>query len=463
MRFARVLAVLLAVCLVSLPFIADGSRAQESRIEITLIQPLENSTITNRTPTIVISYSAPTGINPSKVFISVNKINLTYFDSTIRGEEELTCPIPPSMELKDGTYNISVSVADNAGHVEKRFFEFHVGNNAKTDGGINFQELAINLLIAIGIGFAGLGVVVLYLRKTRNFTFKKFFAKHPVPKAVFIGVIPAVVAFFFILFAIAFFQGDAKTAAFSTEYILVIALFIALLPYAIFAQKERSTIASYERAFSQFLFEMADAMRGGIDPAKALIELSKTDTSVLTRHLRIAANGIEMGRPFEEMINVMVKPIKSKLIKRYASLIGESAKVGGEISLVVHRAAKDMDDLIKIDQERSRSLMTQATTIYIAFGVMLVILYQLVSIYPSLGQIDLSLFGNQGLEGSGSAAVERMDFTTLKRRFLHLVIISSIGNGLLIGLFTNGKIKYGLIHSLIMVLAAVIFFLIMIL
>ncbi len=134
---------------------------------------------------------------------------------------------------------------------------------------------------------------------------------------------------------------------FGYEYDVVISLFIGLMPYAIYAQKEKSKIFRYETAFSQFLFEMADAMRGGIDPAKAIVELSKTDTSVLSKHLLIAAKGIDMGRPFDEMVNVMVKPIKSKLIKRYASLIAESSKVGGEISMVVHRAAKDMDDLVK--------------------------------------------------------------------------------------------------------------------
>ena len=213
---------------------------------------------------------------------------------------------------------------------------------------------------------------------------------------------------------------------------------------------------------------MADAMRGGIDPSKAIIEMSKNDTSILKKHLKIAANGLEMGRPFEEMIEAMVKPIDSKLIKRYASLIGETAKIGGEIAQVVHRAAKDMDDLIKIDQDRGRSLSIQGTTIYISFGVLVVIVYLLISIYPSLGSADFgsifSGFGSTSASSSTSSsanAVAPMTLVTLEQRFLDLTIITGLGSGIIIGLFTNGKAKYGLIHGLGMMLGGVIFLIIM--
>jgi archaellum biogenesis protein FlaJ (TadC family) len=465
MRFYRLVACALVLCLTLSLFIPPSAGAEgDSPIVIEPVNPLMNGTVPDGMPTIIINYSSPAGIDTSKVFIVVDDTNMTLSLATTRNEYNVTVTIPDTLALKNGDHTVTVYVADKDGKTNMLVIHFYVGERPVPAPPFNAQEFAIKLLMVIGVGLIGLGVVVLYLRKTRKFTFKKFFTRHPVPKAVFVGIIPVVAALFFVLFSVALFQGDPKTAPYSSEFIVVTALFIALLPYAIYAYKEKSTIARYERAFSQFLFEMSDAMRGGIDPAKALVELSKTDTGILGKHLRIAANGIEMGRPFEEMINVMVKPIKSKLIKRYASLIGESAKVGGEISLVVHRAAKDMDDLIKIEQERSRSLMGQATTIYIAFGVMLVIIYQLISIYPSLGSVDFSAIGG-GLNSTSSSTVTagKMSFVAMKKNFLDLVIVNSVGNGLLIGLFTQGKMKYGLLHSLIMVLASMVFFLLMIL
>jgi archaellum biogenesis protein FlaJ (TadC family) len=164
-------------------------------------------------------------------------------------------------------------------------------------------------------------------------------------------------------------------------------------------------------------------------------------------------------------MEVMVRSIKSDLVQRYAKLIGETSKVGGETSQVIHRTAKDMDDFLKINQERRRQLTSQVTTIYIAFAVLLIVLYQLISMFPSLGTIDISLLSatNPEAAGTGGNVASQMSFLTMKRRFFHLVIINSLGTGLIIGEFIEGKIKFGLIHSVIMVLASVLFFGILIL
>ncbi len=49
----------------------------------------------------------------------------------------------------------------------------------------------------------------------------------------------------------------------------------------------------------------------------------------------------------------------------------------------------------------------------------------------------------------------------MKHRFMDLVLINGFGSGILIGLFTTGKVKYGLIHGLVMVSAAMVFFMVM--
>jgi Flp pilus assembly protein TadB len=242
-------------------------------------------------------------------------------------------------------------------------------------------------------------------------------------------------------------------------------MFIALVPYAIDSQREKKRLNSYERAFSQFLFELADAIRGGIDPAKAVIEFASVDRSLMKKHLKVAADGIKLGRPFEEMLGVMVDPMKSKLIKRYASLIGESSKIGGDISVVIHRAAQDMDELIEIEEERRRQLMMQAATIYIAFGVLLIVVWQLTTIYPSLGTIDFSALGTAGLPTDGnqaSSSPERMSLTTMEQRFFEVVLLVGISSGIIIGVLIYGQPKMGLIHALVMSLAAAVFFAIMV-
>jgi flagellar protein FlaJ len=154
--------------------------------------------------------------------------------------------------------------------------------------------------------------------------------------------------------------------------------------------------------------------------------------------------------------------MNSGLISRYASLIGEASKLGGDISVVIHRAAKDMDDMIRIENERRRQISMQATTIYISFAVLLIVTYLLINMYPSIGSLDLGIIGGSGLQGQAASAAPRMSYELVIRRFFHLILINSICAGLLIGLFSEGQLKYGLLHAIVMVIASTVFFSVMV-
>jgi hypothetical protein len=86
--------------------------------------------------------------------------------------------------------------------------------------------------------------------------------------------------------------------------------------------------------------------------------------------------------------------------------------------------------------------------------------------YPKFADIDLSVLFNFNLDATEQAAastVDKMSFTELKRRFFHLTLINSVGSGLVIGKVIEGKMKFGLVHSLVMVTITIIVFLLFIL
>jgi pilus assembly protein TadC len=249
----------------------------------------------------------------------------------------------------------------------------------------------------------------------------------------------------------------------ATDYVFVLAIFVGLTAFAIDARRELSRIRAYERAFAQFLFEMADAMRGGIDPAKALVEFSKTSSNILRRHLRIAADAIRIGRSFESVLRDMVRQMGSALISRYAALIADASGVGGETALVVYRAAKDMDDFVKIEEEREKQLTLPVAVIYIAFAVLMAVLFALLYIAPTLGNLNIGFIGGGGnpLASAGTSnvsAVPKLDVGSLHERFYELMLINALGTGAIIGAFTEGKARYGLLHSLGLAAATTIAF-----
>lgn len=432
---------------------------------VLLVSPAEGTTTSNNTPRILVSYLDPSGIDLSTVSMTVDGIDVSEFDTFTKNDTGIAYQVPEPLKLKNGNHTVVVTVGDMVGNIGRYKFIFVVdiettGADEQTD------PLTYVKWSAVGAGLAGVAFTayIAYLRQTRGFRFKKHFAKFPEQKIYLIIFLPMIAGFLFILISMAYLSQTEGVSPYMFEYVVVVGVFMALVTYAVWARREKKMKSRYERAFAQFLFEMAEAMRGGLDPAKAIVELAKTASGALREHIKVASDNIRIGTPFNEVMVALARPMKSRLISRYASLIGEASSVGGETSQVLFRAAKDMDDLIRIQDERRRQLTVQVTTVYIAFGVLLIILYQLISIYPSLTSIDISFFGSTSREGGSEAATAaRMTAVTLKKRFLHLMLINSFGAGLLIGQFIDGKVKYGLVHSLTMMAAATVFFMIFIL
>lgn len=433
--------------------------------QITIIYPKEGQTINEIQPKIFIKYQDADGIDISSIQLRVDFLDVTEFEETSINETSITYTPSKFLALSNGNHTIYFQVADRVGNKAEITWKFKVDTTLPAAQPIKFDFITIITFLIYGLILFSIGFVlyILYLKRTRKFTFKKFFAKHPVERKVLTIYFPLIFTFLITIFGLLYIMQTPNLPEFSIEYLFVVVVFIAIGPYAIDSQIERRQTAQYEKAYAQLLFEIADAMRGGLDPTKALIELAKTDTSILRKRLKIAADNIRIGRPFHEVMPAMARNIKSELIQRYATIIGETSRIGGDPAIVIHRAAKDMDDFIKLNKERRRQLMSQATIVYIAVGVLLIVLYQLIVMFPSMGTIDLGLLGQTNVEAIKGTAIRRMSFIEVKRQFFDLCLINGVGTGTVIGSLIDGHFKYGLLHSLIITGVSAIFFIVLIL
>ena len=440
------------------------AQADNQPPQITIIYPTDGQTINETRPIISIKYQDPDGIDTSSIKLIVDSLDVTTLEETTFNDTSLTYAIPGVFALSNGNHTISFQVTDKAGNAAEITWSFTVNTALaqQPTEKINFIALIQYFIYAIILFTLGFVIYILYLRRTRKFTFRKFFAKHPIEKEVLTIYIPLILAFLFSIFSLLYITQTPNLPEFSIEYLFVIIIFIALGPYAIESQVERRRTAKYEKAYAQLLFEIADAMRGGLDPTKAIIELSKTDTSILHKRLKIAADNIQIGRPFHEVMPNMARGIRSELVQRYATIIGETSRIGGDPAVVIHRAAKDMDDFIKINKERRRQLTTQATIVYIAVAVLFIVLYQLIVMFPSIGTININLLGSTSVENIKSTTIARMSIIDVKRRFFDLCLVNSVGTGTVIGAFIDGHFKYGLIHSLVLTAVSAVFFIVLI-
>ena len=447
--------------------IAPANNSTGSPIEVTSTYPQANATISTVLPTIQATFTDEVSTIPyGGVDIVVNGRDVSGFQGVTINPNSFSYTVQSLFPLVEGNNTVNLTLTDNANNTLHYDWKFTVNTALAAPPPappIRFQTLLLYMGVGAAIAAAGFGAWILYLKQTTRFAFRKYFITHPVHRSYLVLYVPAAAAFVFLLVALDWVSSTPGLPPMTLDYVLVTAIFIGLLAFAIDARAELTRTRAYERAFAQFLFEMADAMRGGLDPAKAIVELSKTSSNILRRHLRIAADALRIGRQFETVLRDMVKPIPSPLIRRYAGLIADAAGVGGETSLVVYRAAKDMDDFVKIEEERENELTLPVAVIYIAFAVLMAVLFALLYIAPTLGSLNIGFLGGGGnpLASSGTttvSAVPKLTVSGLHDRFYQLMLINSLGTGAIIGAFTEGKARYGLLHSLGLALVTTIAF-----
>ena len=468
---ALLLIVAVGGLMTAIPAGASATHAKSSGpILITPVYPTPNSTIVSRTPTIRATFTDTVStVNPNGVFMFVNGQNVSVTDAVVATATSVSYAVPSILPLKIGNDSVTVLATDLAGNVGSFTWNFTVNPNATVApnpfSGVKPTTILLYLGIAAAISGGAVGGYILFLKQTTRFTFRRYFATHPVKRQYLDLYIPLVAAFIFVIVALDYVYNTPSAPPYAIDVVFVIAIFIALTAFGIDSRREMNRIRAYERAFAQFLFEMADAMRGGIDPAKAVVELAKTHTNILAKHLRIAADGVRLGRPFDVVLRDMVQPMQSHLITRYASLVADATSVGGETATVVYRAAKDMDDFVKIEEEREKQLLLPVAVVYIAFGVLMAVLFSLLYIAPELGTLNISFLGlGNPLSHTGAKTaplVPRLSLSGLKERFFELMLINALGTGAIIGAFTEGRARYGILHSLGLVAATAIAFIVL--
>ena len=236
------------------------------------------------------------------------------------------------------------------------------------------------------------------------------------------------------------------------DHIIVFATLIAIIPYSMDTSLQKRRRRKKEELFTEFLFKLSELMRGGLDPVKAVIELSKSDLGGLTPHVRLAATAMTLGKSFEEAMKAMADSLESELISRYTHLVIQASYTGGAVSDLILKASEDMRSIIGIEREKEGNLKPYTIIFYFAQAIIVLLAYILsTSLLPYLKGIGAEML-------FGRAEIADINF---EQGFFHLIMINAFLGGIIIGKITEGSSKHGFKHAAILMVAcylACIFF-----
>nr|MBA4404852.1 hypothetical protein [Nanoarchaeum sp.] len=237
---------------------------------------------------------------------------------------------------------------------------------------------------------------------------------------------------------------------------LGIAFFVAVCQFWFDVMQENRRNKEIEEKFLEFVRSVSDSVKSGIPIPKAIAEAGDTNYGALTPYVNKLVYQIGWGVPLREAFIRFSEDTNNKLVKRSMAIIVEAEQSGGHIDKVLQSVTASVLQIKKIKEERRSNIFSQIIQGYLIFimfvGIMIVLQVYLMPQLTNIGGSVLSGVSTTttGL-GTGGTPVfpSTIDFDMI---FTFLLLIQGFFSGLMIGKFAEGNIKYGLKHSLILML-----------
>jgi pilus assembly protein TadC len=235
--------------------------------------------------------------------------------------------------------------------------------------------------------------------------------------------------------------------------LIIISLSITWLQFWLDFFKENKIQKEIEEKFTEFVRAIVSSVKSGITIPNAIIQVSNKDYGALSPSIKKLANQIQWGIPIQEALLNFSKSTHNKEIKRSISIVIEAEQSGGDIVNVLSSVTNSMINIKKMKADRKASTFPQIIQGYIVFFIFIAIMLVLqLGLFPHLGK----------LTGTQTTTIQKVGFSffgtgneaNLDVIFFSLVMIQGFFAGLAIGKFSEGTLRQGLLHSLILITSA---------
>jgi archaeal flagellar protein FlaJ len=254
------------------------------------------------------------------------------------------------------------------------------------------------------------------------------------------------------------FQGGRDMS----KDLIVFTILVTAGPIGWHLSRRSRAIDAIENRLPDFLNDLAETRRAGLTLAASLQSCSLSDYGALTPEIRKMANQVSWGVPFTEALDQFAQRVKTNLVRRSVHLIIEASRTGGSVADILKAAAKDAYEIKALESERRVNMMTYLIVLYVVYFVFLTVMAVLdAKFIPEVieaNQASARLGGEIGADPLASGKVPigggKLDQDVMRFAFFNAAIVQAIGNGVVSGVLTEGRVSSGFRHVAIMAFTA---------
>jgi flagellar protein FlaJ len=204
-----------------------------------------------------------------------------------------------------------------------------------------------------------------------------------------------------------------------------------------------------------FLQDIAGSTASGMTIYDAIKSASEGDYGALTPELKMMASQLSWGISIDDALNNFAKRINTKEVKRLALTINKALEIGGNTPSVFKAAAKEIEQIKRVDLQRKTEMSLYSIVIFLSFFVFLAVILIINStIFAALYDLQTEMAG----QAIGGIRITEINPNEVKNMFFAFVFIQSLGGGLLGGFMMEGRLSSGVKQAFLLVLVSFIIF-----
>ena len=260
-----------------------------------------------------------------------------------------------------------------------------------------------------------------------------------------ISTISGIAGVIFFVITLSFYLTSA-----TLDYMIIIALTIAIAPPSIATLIHNRWKAKIEKALPEFLRDLATASKTGIPLQVALEHASKRNYGPLTAELMTLVAHMSWGMNFNDAMMEFSNRIDIHLVKKATVLIIEAGKHGGDLSNIFESTANYADNVNAWTLKRRMQTMPYVLIFYFSVFIFLFIIII----------ISTMMFAPMSeMSSNGISFIKPVLTTEQSRRvFLHTALLESVFGGLIAGKINEESYANGLKHVMVLCIASGIAF-----
>ncbi len=235
---------------------------------------------------------------------------------------------------------------------------------------------------------------------------------------------------------------------------LVIGVLSSIGPIGFYNHLKAKRKREIEDHLPDFLREISSSTSSGMTVFDAIKSAADGDHGKLTPELKKMAAQLSWGISVNESLTNFARRIKTRSVERIVVTVNKALEIGGNTSSVFEAAAREIDQIKIVEQQRKSEMSLYSIVIFISFFVFLAVIL-IINTTIIAAFLDLeSKMPQGGVASQAGLQIAPIDSFALKNSFFAFIIVQSIGGGLLGGFMMDGKLSSGVRFGFILVLVS---------